>query len=89
MPRKNLISEEEGRGSIQYSVIDGKALDLLHFSPELVHMLNFQGLLEQFLLNENVVYPNLVKEFYQNMRVKKVNQVPVLTSIVKGIKIVP
>ncbi|MEQ5253588.1 hypothetical protein, partial [Escherichia coli] len=34
-----------------------------------------------------MVYPNLVNQFYQNMKVKTTNQVPVLTSIVKGVRI--
>ncbi|MEQ5248928.1 hypothetical protein, partial [Escherichia coli] len=87
MPRRNPTGEGEGPSNIQYSIIDGKALDPLHFSPELVNMLNYQGLLEQFLRIESVVYPNLVHQFYQNMKVKTVNQVPVLTSIVKGVRI--
>jgi len=87
MSRKNQAEEGEGSGNIRYNIIDGKALDPLHFSPEIVNMLNFQGLLNVFLRIENVVYPNLVNQFYQNMKVKTTNQVPVLTSIVKGIRI--
>ncbi|MEQ5167087.1 hypothetical protein ABN262_23450, partial [Citrobacter youngae] len=87
MSRRNQPGEGEGPRNIRYSIIDGKALDPLHFSPEIVNMLNYQGLLELFLRIENVVYPNLVNQFYQNMKVKTVNQVPVLTSIVKGVRI--
>ena len=87
MSRRNQPGEGEGPSNIRYSIIDGKALDPLHFSPEIVNMLNYQGLLDLFLRIENVVYPNLVNQFYQNMKVKTVNQVPVLTSIVKGVRI--
>ncbi|MEQ5154418.1 hypothetical protein ABN254_21625, partial [Providencia rettgeri] len=33
MPRRNPTGEGEGPSNIQYSIIDGKALDPLHFSP--------------------------------------------------------
>ncbi|MEQ5253617.1 hypothetical protein, partial [Escherichia coli] len=87
MSRRNQAGEGEGSSNIRYNIIDGKALDPMHFSPEIVNMLNFQGLLNTFLRIEDVVYPDLVNQFYQNMKVKTVNQVPVLTSIVKGVKI--
>ncbi|MEQ5265860.1 hypothetical protein, partial [Escherichia coli] len=64
MPRRNQAEEGEGSSNIRYNIIDGKALDPLHFSPEIVNMLNFQGLLDVFLRIENVVYPNLVNQFY-------------------------
>lgn len=80
----------DGQGnteSSKYSIIEGKSFDSTHFLDEIFSMLEFQGLLEQFLLIDEAVFPKLVKEFYQNMVVKQIKGSIVIKLYVRKVKI--
>ncbi|XP_019167660.1 PREDICTED: uncharacterized protein LOC109163356 [Ipomoea nil] len=88
MPRKKNTTGQVDWDNAKYSVVEGKSLDPAHFSSEVLSMLKYQGLLNLFLLIKNDTYPELVKEFYRNMKIRRENEVTIINSKVKNVKIV-
>ena len=87
MPRGRRNTGEGSSSNLNDSVIEGKIFNPDHFSDEVVNIVAYQGLLEKILLADNAVYPELVKEFYQNMEVRESQGASIIKSIVRGVKI--
>ncbi|CAH9077206.1 unnamed protein product [Cuscuta epithymum] len=64
-------------------ILEGKAINPKHFSADFLQLLSIQHLLKQFLVLKNPTYPNLVREFYENLK-KHPTSADTITTHVQG-----